>query len=351
MARPRFRSSGCLASATRGQTVRVLLHKDTHDAPRRASRSCSHSCSHSYRRSYARHGPRAAITKLMYANFKGTLDTKTVNTDLSSHGPYSVRAPPVDMGITEHKHDEQTEYPGSDVDVPFIGLTVVAVRDPYKWIESMSYEIYGGQARNKFKVGQNETYSDAMERFLNTSWVGGDHVFNTSYEDIFDMRYRKVCNHIASALKYSQHVLFLRHEDDVSVTSKLSVVEAVSRLGWPLNADNGDVDLLLGKYYGHSEKNTNWGTGKGSSGENELIEAVNRHADWAFERVLGYLKQTPARVSSKPVTAASVPPRASVARAVVTPVPQPSPTPPEDTVKVEATPGPGADVAAGPLAR
>ena len=241
----------------------------------------------------------------MYANFRGTLDKKTVSKGAGfTHGPYTVWVPPIDIGITEHKHDEQTVYRGPAEDVPFIGLTVVAMRDPYDWIDSMSRNIYGGQERNKFRRGEGEAYSDAIERFVNTTWVGGDHIFDTSYADIFDLRYRKVCNHVASALKYSQHVMYLRHEDDVTATSKLNILQEVSRLGWPLNAENGestkhgDVDLLLDKYFGYSGKTSTWG-GDQRSLPNDLVDAVNRHANWAFEHALGYLQKTPTRPAAE----------------------------------------------------
>lgn len=266
----------------------------------------------------------------MYENFKGTLDKKTLRKGIGTHGPYKSVPPVVDLGITEHKHDEQTEYLGPVEDIPLIGVTVVAVRSPYDWIESMSRNIYGGQSRNKFKQGQGEAYKDAIERFLNTTWDGGDHIFETSYADIFELRYRKVCNHVASALKYSQHVMFLRHEDDVTDTSKLGVVEAVSRLGWPLNADNGDVDMLGDKYFGWSKSVSNWGDEDAPSKHNDLVAAVNRHADWDFERVLGYLQQTPARPATgnpKPVkTKAVQPSQSSKVRIVALPNPNP-PTP------------------------
>ncbi len=240
---------------------------------------------------------------LMYANFNGTLDKETVKKGAGfTHGPYKLWVPPIDIGITEHKHDEQTAYPGPVEDVPLIGLTVVAVRDPYAWVGSMSHNIYGGQGRNKFVRREGEPYSGAIERFLSTSWAGGDHVYDTTYADIFEMRYRKVCNHVASALKYSQHVMYLRHEDDVMETSKLSILQAVSRLGWPLNAGNvkNGVNLLLGKYFGWSSKSTTWGSEEQQlSEQDDLVDAVNRHANWAFERVLGYLPKTPVRPAAE----------------------------------------------------
>lgn len=214
-----------------------------------------------------------------------------------THGPYSSGFPSTDFGITEHKHDEQTDYQGPEEDLPLVGVTVVSVRDPYAWVNSMSKNIYGGQKRNAFSLRADERYEEALERFLSTSWEGGDHVFNATYKDLFDMRYRKICNHVQSALRYSQYVLYLRQEDDVSETSKLSVVDTISRLGWPLKGVNGDVDMLRGEYVGHS----GWIAHKEPKDEDALVDAVNRHADWAFERILGYLRRDADHVQSQTI--------------------------------------------------
>ena len=244
-----------------------------------------------------RHSGTNAMRATVYANFK-VLDKKTIDTN-HTHGPYYYQWPRDDFGITEHKHDEQTQpfvnserHPGVSVD-DLIGLTVVAVREPISWVQSMSKQIYGGQDRNKFDMGEvneansNRTYAEAIDAFLSTSWEGGDHVYGTVYANLFDMRYRKVCNHLWSSLAYSQNVAYIRTEDVLSAGSKLAFVDAVARwTGWRAaeNADTGE-----GRYFGHG----NDFPAKVTKGEGDergaLVEAVNRYADRRIERALGYV--------------------------------------------------------------
>jgi len=244
-----------------------------------------------------RHSGTNAMRATVYANFK-VLDKKTIDTN-HTHGPYYYQWPRDDFGITEHKHDEQTQpfvnserHPGVSVD-DLIGLTVVAVREPISWVQSMSKQIYGGQDRNKFDMGEvneansNRTYAEAIDAFLSTSWEGGDHVYGTVYANLFDMRYRKVCNHLWSSLAYSQNVAYIRTEDVLSAGSKLAFVDAVARwTGWRAaeNADTGE-----GRYFGHG----NDFPAKVTRGEGDergaLVEAVNRYADRRIERALGYV--------------------------------------------------------------
>ena len=244
-----------------------------------------------------RHSGTNAMRATVYANFK-VLDKKTIDTN-HTHGPYYYQWPRDDFGITEHKHDEQTQpfvnserHPGVSVD-DLIGLTVVAVREPISWVQSMSKQIYGGQDRNKFDMGEvneansNRTYAEAIDAFLSTSWEGGDHVYGTVYANLFDMRYRKVCNHLWSSLAYSQNVAYIRTEDVLSAGSKLAFVDAVARwTGWRAaeNADTGE-----GRYFGHG----NDFPAKVTRGEGDergaLVEAVNLYADRRIERALGYV--------------------------------------------------------------
>ena len=244
-----------------------------------------------------RHSGTNAMRATVYANFK-VLDKKTIDTN-HTHGPYYYQWPRDDFGITEHKHDEQTQpfvnserHPGVSVD-DLIGLTVVAVREPISWVQSMSKQIYGGQDRNKFDMGEvneansNRTYAEAIDAFLSTSWEGGDHVYGTVYANLFDMRYRKVCNHLWSSLAYSQNVAYIRTEDVLSAGSKLAFVDAVARwTGWRAaeNADTGE-----GRYFGHG----NDFPAKVTKGEGDergaLVEAVNLYADRRIERALGYV--------------------------------------------------------------
>ena len=257
-----------------------------------------------------RHSGTNAMRETVYANFK-VLDKKTIDTN-HTHGPYFYQWPRFDFGITEHKHDEQTQpsvnserlaammarsssdqyQPGVSVN-DLIGLTVVAVREPYSWVQSMSKQIYGGQDRNKFDMGEvneansNRTYAEAIDVFLSTSWEGGDHVFGTVYANLFDMRYRKVCNHLWSSLAYSQNVAYIRTEDVMSAGSKLAFVDAVARwTGWRA-AEN--VDTGEGRYFGHSHDFPHEVT-RGEGGERGvLVEAVNRYADRRIERALGHV--------------------------------------------------------------
>jgi hypothetical protein len=104
-----------------------------------------------------------------------------------------------------------------------------------------------------------------------------------------------VCNHLWSSLSYSQNVVYLRTEDVLTDGSKLALVDAVARwTGW--RAED-TLDMGAGRYFGHSKGD---GKGRGAGAERDvLVEAVNRYADFVFERALGFVREEEGRTNER----------------------------------------------------
>lgn len=240
-----------------------------------------------------RHSGTNAIAQLFYHNFDLDKDHIT-----NENFPMALNFPgdPIDFGISEHKHDEQR--PGETQYQP--GLTVVSVRNPYDWVKSFQKKCYGCEQRN------TKNYLGTVEAFVSQAWVGGDHVYQdvATYKNIFDMRYKKVCNHIRSALTQSDCLIYLRQEDNLLPTSKNAIVEmAAAMTGWTPSGSQMSFDQL--QYYGHNEDKTDYRSIESyihsslyfrqsnnnalTEEDKELIQAVNAHADPAFEHALGYI--------------------------------------------------------------
>ena len=240
-----------------------------------------------------RHSGTNAIAQLFYHNFD--LDKDHIN---HQNFPTARNFPgdPIDFGISEHKHDEQR--PGETQYQP--GLTVVSVRNPYDWVKSFQKKCYGCEERNTQK------YLNTVEDFVTQAWVGGDHVYRdvATYNDIFDMRYKKICNHIRSALTQSDCLVYMRQEDNVLPNSKHAIVQmAAAMTGWTPRAPQTPFDQL--QYYGHNEDGTDYRSIESyihsslyfrqstntafTEEEKALIQAVNAHANPVFEHALGYI--------------------------------------------------------------
>lgn len=235
-----------------------------------------------------RHSGTNAVANLFYGNFD--LDKSHISRNAFPDA-YTFPVDPIDFGISQHKHDEQSE----GVFQP--GLTVVSLRNPYDWVRSLQKKCYGCEDRNKYSK------LDSLRLFLNQSWSGGDHVPpHVVYRNLFDMRYRKLCNHVRAALTNSNCMIYLRQEDNILSSSKHSTLLMAARLtGWKLK--NVSELNIKSTYHGHSKEKTNYlsaGSYIDSSlyfkspsiyteEDRLLIAAVNEHVSQDLEEIAGFL--------------------------------------------------------------
>ena len=194
-----------------------------------------------------------------------------------------------EFGINMHKHDVQkldddgTYYPG---------LTVISVKNPYDWVASMMRKCYGCDPDNVVR---------SPEEFVTKPWLKGDHIQKgENFKNIFDMRAKKLCNHIQVAAEKTDCVLFVRQEDNFLWHQQYKYLwRAAEMTGWQLSSKgigHGQQGYFgrakTGPFtpIGYLEKSLYFANNYTTLSEKDikLIRAVNSVLDRDFELALGY---------------------------------------------------------------
>jgi hypothetical protein len=124
------------------------------------------------------------------------------------------------FGINNHKHNLQHD----DGVTSYGGLSILCVRNPYDWVRAMRDECYFCEGRNR--------NAKSLAHFLSTPWTGGAHI-EKRYQNIFDLRYQKVCNWLSVAVSRSNCVMVVRAEELVLQKTQRAFVSAIEKLtGW-----------------------------------------------------------------------------------------------------------------------
>jgi len=193
-----------------------------------------------------------------------------------------------EFGLNRHKHNVQKDsgyYPG---------LSVLSMKNPYDWVYSMIQKCYFCSRSNQ------EAISDA-QKFVNMVWKGGDHEDDFVFQNLLEMRKKKICNHIKTAATRSDCLLMSRSEDTILAIHQQTFVWRVAEMtGWKMKQPMPQVDL------GYSGMNAEgvkiqgesipvalldkmmYGRRNFSREEELIIAAVNSIVDAEFERSLGY---------------------------------------------------------------
>lgn len=232
-----------------------------------------------------RHTGTNALADLLYDNFELNTPNITLEFDVVKRNP-KVRLNLGEQGINEHKHDTQRDQYRS-------GLALVAVRNPYDWVKSMRIQCYGCAKENvKQRVNLND--------FLRGTWTAGHHIHKgESFDNLLDMRYKKMCNHIRAAALFSDSMIIIRQEDNImDHQQRLNVLEVSQRTGWELKR-NGMPEAVK-VYRGYSKKFSSFKSASyyvdksiylGSNItalDKSLVKAVNGYIREDFEKALGY---------------------------------------------------------------
>eukprot|EP00890_Picochlorum_soloecismus_P004687 jgi/Picsp_1/5219/NSC_02582-R1_---NA--- len=193
-----------------------------------------------------------------------------------------------EFGINMHKHDVQK----LDDDASYYpGLTVISVKNPYDWVASMMRKCYGCDPDN---------VQSSPEEFVTKPWIKGDHIHDgEKYENMFQMRAKKFCNHVQVAAEKTDCVLFVRQEDNLLWHQQYKYLwRAAEMTGWDFGKDMGHGQQ---GYYGRAKSGpftpigylekslyftNNYSALSGK--DTELIRAVNSVLDRDFELALGY---------------------------------------------------------------
>lgn len=237
-----------------------------------------------------RHCGSNAAANLVHANFDVILESKE---KIRKRFPWvKVAEFQREFGLNNHKHNSQQDdgrfYPG---------LTVISIRNPYDWVKSMMRDCYfcdSAQVRASRK-GHLE--------FVSTPWQRGAHITpGESFEDIFDLRMKKFCNHLKSAITSSDCVMIVRAEENVLPMHQEVFVQRVQNLtGWAMK---GETPTVLTGYHGRAQSGTSmsmlpkdyfdrsvyFGYSRSQPEEDalHLVEAVNAKMNPTFEKLLGY---------------------------------------------------------------
>ena len=189
-----------------------------------------------------------------------------------------------EFGLNNHKHNTQEDkgyYPG---------LTIISMRNPYDWVAAMMEECYHCAKENLDAVND-------PHRFVQLPFKKGAHVLpGELYHNIFDMRQRKFCNHIAVSAARSDCVIVIRAEDNVLRHQQENFVAMVERMtGWSLM--HGSPRHVTG-YFGRM-KRTGFDVAayiakslflktEHTNEDQKVISAVNKHMNAEFEQSLGF---------------------------------------------------------------
>eukprot|EP00890_Picochlorum_soloecismus_P004403 jgi/Picsp_1/4964/NSC_02327-R1_---NA--- len=232
-----------------------------------------------------RHTGTNALADLMYDNFELNTPNITLEFDVVKRKP-KVRLNLGEQGINEHKHDTQKEQYRS-------GLALVAVRNPYDWVKSMRMQCYGCSKENmKQRVVLND--------FLRGTWTSGDHIHQgEAFDNLLDMRYKKMCNHIRAAALFTDSMMIIRQEDNImDHQQRLNVIEVSQRTGWELKR-NGMPEAVK-VYRGYSKRFSSFKSASfyvdksiylginRTALDKSLVKAVNGYMREDFEKALGY---------------------------------------------------------------
>lgn len=232
-----------------------------------------------------RHSGTNALADLLYDNFELNTPNITLEFDVVKRNP-KLRLNLGEQGINEHKHDTQRDQYRS-------GLALVAVRNPYDWVKSMRVQCYGCAKENvKQRVNLND--------FLRGTWTSGHHIHKgETFNNLLDMRYKKMCNHIRAAALFSDSMIIIRQEDNImDHQQRLNVLEVSQRTGWELKRSG--MPEAVEVYRGYSKRFSSFKSASyyvdksiylGSNRtalDKSLVKAVNGYIREDFEKALGY---------------------------------------------------------------
>lgn len=240
-----------------------------------------------------RHSGTNLAATLLTDNFDLILNSTIIKANTEYHMSLT------DFGPNQHKHEMQKD------EGFFNGLSVISVRNPYDYVKAMNVWCFGCNPRGMSRL-------DPLA-FVNAKFEGFEHEVGYSFKDIFDMRQRKLCNHIRVAAERTDCVVIVRQEDNLLKHQQERYIWRIARLtGWPLRG--GIPDAHAG-YSGHMRwrRKTDF-TPIGYLNESiffatsyvekdeRIIEAVNSKIDVDFEAMLGYSKITLASSESVSVS-------------------------------------------------
>lgn len=227
-----------------------------------------------------RHSGTNAAADLVHANFKLSLVSKSF-----IHRKYPwVKETELqrEFGLNSHKHNIQEDhgyYPG---------LSIISIRNPYDWVRSMMRECYFCDS------AQMRTISKGIKEFVNSPWTKGAHILSGEYyENIFDLRVKKFCNHLVVAYKRSDCVLITRAEENILSRQQRSYIFNIANMTmWKRTSSEPKVlRAYLGRGSDASFNSLKYFTESlmlYPQSDVELVNAVKESMNVRFETALGY---------------------------------------------------------------
>lgn len=228
-----------------------------------------------------RHSGTNVATDIAHANFELTLVSKgfvhrkypwVKNTEFGR-----------EFGLNSHKHNIQGNYGY------YPGLSIVSIRNPYDWIRSMIRQCYFCDR------SQLSAIRKGVREFLESPWTKGAHILpGEHYDNIFDLRKKKLCNHLRVAYERSDCVLLIRAEENVlSLQQQLFISKISNMTKWKQRNKSPKV---FSTYLGRDSTQESFNPSKYFSQsllfhpelDIDFVRAVRDHMDEEFEFALGY---------------------------------------------------------------
>ena len=229
-----------------------------------------------------RHSGTNVATELILKNFRIKLPSRS---KLVKESPWiNVEQYRKEYGLNSHKHSTQSDtgyYPG---------LSIVSIRNPYDWVQSMMKECYHCSK-------QQVKAKNDPDKFVSIPWTSGAHILpHEQFDNIFDLRNRKFCNHVSVASRRSDCVIIVRSESTILGDEQKAFVQRVKEMtGWDMVQK--EPQQALG-YFGRMGASTfNPATyihksiylkSNYTSKDRRIIQAVRSAMDADFEQAVGY---------------------------------------------------------------
>ena len=230
-----------------------------------------------------RHSGTNVATELILKNFRIKLPNKS---KLLKESPWiNVEQYRKEYGLNSHKHNTQSDtgyYPG---------LSIVSIRNPYDWVQSMMKECYHCSKQ------QMKSKNDP-DKFVSIPWTSGAHILpNERFDNIFDLRKKKFCNHLSVAARRSDCLMIIRAESTILGDQQKAFVQRVKAMtGWDM-VQNEPQEVL--GYFGrmgastfnpaaYTRKSIYMKSTNYTSKDRRIIQAVRSGLDAEFERAVGY---------------------------------------------------------------
>ena len=188
-----------------------------------------------------------------------------------------------EFGLNNHKHNTQGDYGY------YPGLSIISIRNPFDWIRSMMRECYYCDAAQLIAIKKG------VKEFLASPWTKGAHILpGEAYENVFDLRKKKFCNHLKTAYRRSDCVLIVRAEENIlGLQQQRFVFKIANMTNWEIT---GETPKVLSKYLGRDSTQVSFNSSRYFSQsllihpdlDPDFVQVVMESMDQNFEFALGY---------------------------------------------------------------